>query len=84
MPSALHVRKFSMDSDIGRSEAIRFCEFANSDKEEDDWVQESTCYRNRLTVEDTLKIENNIRKLVREVEDEVLEEEDEEDILGGD
>lgn len=73
-------RKLSNDSDDSGGEGTRFHEFANSDEEPDQWVQESTCHRNRLTVNDTLKKENVIRKLGQEVDDEVLEEDDEDDL----
>jgi hypothetical protein len=36
-----------------------------------------------LTVEDTLKVENNLRKLVKEVDDEALEEDEEEELDQG-
>ena len=55
---------------------MRFHEFASSDDEPDQWVQESTCHRNRLTVNDTLQKENVIRKTCEEVEEEALEEEE--------
>lgn len=69
-------RKLSNDSDDSGGEGTRFHEFANSDEEPEEWVQESTCHRNRLTVSDTLKKENVIRKLGQEVDDEVLEEDE--------
>ncbi|PIB02461.1 hypothetical protein CB0940_00158 [Cercospora beticola] len=71
-------RKFSDDSDRS-TEATRFHEFASSDDEPEEWVQESTCYKSRLTVNDTLQKEITIRKACEEVEEEVLEEEDAED-----
>ncbi|KAF2172036.1 hypothetical protein M409DRAFT_63537 [Zasmidium cellare ATCC 36951] len=71
-------RKLSNDSDAS-TEATRFHEFASSDGEPEEWVQESTCHRSRLTVSDTLKKENILRKACEEVEEEVVEEEEEED-----
>lgn len=77
-----HSRKYSENSDIGRCEATRFHEFASSEEEVDEWTQEQTCHKTRLTVTDTLRIENGLRKLGEEVEEEALEddEEDEEDL----
>lgn len=61
-----------------RSEATTFHEFASADEPVEDWVHESTCHRSRLTVQDTLKKENDIRQIGEEAEEEALEEEDEE------
>ncbi|KAL1587936.1 hypothetical protein WHR41_03404 [Cladosporium halotolerans] len=72
-------RKLSNGSDSG-GEGTRFHEFATSDDEPEEWVQESTCWRQRLTVSDTLKKENVIRKLGEEVDEEALLEEDEDDL----
>ena len=67
----------SSDEDGGDS--TRFHEFGASDDEPDQWVQESTCHRKRLTVNDTLQKENVIRKTCEEAEEEVLEEEEEDE-----
>ncbi|EUC41252.1 hypothetical protein COCMIDRAFT_40544 [Bipolaris oryzae ATCC 44560] len=74
-------RRLSANSDLARCEAYRFHEFASSEEEVEEWTQEVTCHRSRLTVQDTLKIENNLRKLGEEVAEEeaIEEEEDEED-----
>lgn len=72
--------RLSIDSDSGRTEATRFHEFASSDEEVADWAQESTAYRCRLTVDDTLEKELRIRRLGVEAEEEALEEEDLEDL----
>ena len=72
-------RTYSGDSDLARSSLYRFHEFASSEEEIDDWVQESSCHRSRLTINDTLKLENGLRKLGEEVEEEVLEDEIEDD-----
>ena len=69
-------RNLNVDSDLTRSSAYRFHEFASSEEEIDDWVQESTCHRSRLTIDDTLTVENGLRKLGQEVEEEALEDED--------
>jgi hypothetical protein len=71
-------RRLSENPDLARSEAYRFHEFASSEEEVDEWTQESTCHRSRLTINDTLKIENNLRQLGEEVEEEALEEDEEE------
>ncbi|EME87644.1 uncharacterized protein MYCFIDRAFT_209567 [Pseudocercospora fijiensis CIRAD86] len=81
-PSAnAHQRKVSDDESDASTEAIRFHEFASSDDEPEEWVQESTCHRSRLTVSDTLKKETYIRKACEEVEEEAVEEEEDEDDL---
>ncbi|KAF2756572.1 hypothetical protein EJ05DRAFT_68239 [Pseudovirgaria hyperparasitica] len=80
--STNHKRTLSGNSDLGRSEATRFHAFASGKEEDDDWTKEATCHRSRLTVSDTLKIENCLRKLGEEAEEEALQEEqdvDEED-----
>ncbi|KAM0704911.1 hypothetical protein Q7P35_007698 [Cladosporium inversicolor] len=53
-------RKLSNGSDSG-SEGTRFHEYATSDDEPEEWIQESKCWRSRLTVSDTLKKESFIR-----------------------
>lgn len=75
-PSTVREQKRSATSDIGRTEATRFHEFASSEEEVDEWTEEQTCHLRPLTVEDTLKNENEWRKLVEEVEEETLEEEE--------
>ncbi|OCL02877.1 hypothetical protein AOQ84DRAFT_166315 [Glonium stellatum] len=79
-PMATRPRKLSGNSDLARSEAFRFHEFASSEEEVDEWLQESTCHRSRLTITDTLKVENNLRQLGEEVEEEVLEDEHDADL----
>jgi hypothetical protein len=78
------VRRLSLNSDLARCEAYRFHEFASSEEEVDEWTQVSTCHRNRLTVSDTLKVENGLRQLGEEVEEEALAEEDDEDDVEAD
>ena len=74
-------RKYAPDSDDAETgkEAMRFHEFGTSEDEPEEWVQESTCHRSRLTVDDTLRKESVIRKACEEVEEEVLEEEEQEE-----
>jgi hypothetical protein len=79
-PVSERIRRLSLNSDLARCEAYRFHEFASSEEEVDEWTQVSTCHRNRLTVSDTLKIENGLRQLGEEVEEEALEDEDEDDV----
>lgn len=63
------------------SEATRFHEFASDEPEEDDWIRKDVSdTKQKLTINDTLKKENAIRQLGKEVEEEALQdEEDEED-----
>ena len=73
-----HTRKLSNDSsDEDDGKAVSWHEFGSS--EDDEWVQQSTCHRSRLTVNDTLQKENVIRKTCEEVEEEALEEEEEDE-----
>lgn len=73
------MRRLSQNMYPARTEATRFHEFGSSDDETEDWVQEQTCHRSRLTVTDTLKKENVIRQLAEEVEEEALEDDEAED-----
>lgn len=82
-PSVVRARRSSAASEADPYEATRFHEFASSEEERDDWVQEQTCHRSRLTIDDTLKVENTLRKLGKEVEEEVLEEDEEEELDQG-
>jgi len=63
------------------SEITRFHEFASEELQEDDWIlKETEVSKEKLTINDTLKMENAIRRLGNEAEQEALEEdEDEED-----
>jgi hypothetical protein len=74
-------RRLSGNSDLARCEAFRFHEFASSEEEVQEWTEESTCHRRPLTIKDTLSIENGLRKLGEEAEEEALDDEDGEDIL---
>ena len=77
VPSVVRHLEMSEGDEVDRNEATRFHEFASSEEEIDDWTRESTCHKNPLTVNDTLRIENNLRKLGTEVEEEAMEEEEE-------
>ncbi|KAI9698875.1 MAG: hypothetical protein M1820_007296 [Bogoriella megaspora] len=81
--AALARRKFEESEDLGHTSATRFHEFASSEEEVDDWVQESTCHRSRLTVNDTFGKENVIRQLGKDAEEED-EGFDDEEILDAD
>ncbi|KAF9698785.1 hypothetical protein EKO04_003112 [Ascochyta lentis] len=72
-------RRLSQNSELAHTEAYRFHEFASSEEEVEEWTQEVTCHRNRLTVGDTLRVENNLRQLVEEVEEEALEDDEDDD-----
>lgn len=72
-------RRLSVNSDLAKCEKYRFHEFASSEEEVEEWTQEITCHRSRLTIQDTLRIENGLRQLGEEVEEEALEEEDDVD-----
>ena len=62
------------------SEATRFHEFAGSFDVEDEWIRKQKVHGHKLTVNDTLRKENAIRKLTEEAEEEqALEEEDEQE-----
>jgi hypothetical protein len=87
-PIAVRIRKPSYlavdENTLGSSEATRFHEFASDEAQEDDWIRKDTSEtREKLTINDTLKKENAIRQLGKEVEEEALQdEEDEEDNVG--
>ncbi|KAI9738115.1 MAG: hypothetical protein M1818_005543 [Claussenomyces sp. TS43310] len=61
------------------SEATRFHEFASDGVEEDDWIRrDASETKQKLTINDTLKKENAIRRLGEEAEEEALQDEEEE------
>lgn len=66
--------------DFQKSEATRFHEFAGPFNAEDEWINEQTAYRQKITINDTLRKENAIRKLAEEAEEEALEEEADEEL----
>lgn len=78
VPSVLR-RRPSNVSEVPISEATRFHEFASSEEERDDWTQEASCYRGRLTIQDTLKVENDLRHVCEEADEEAMEEEEAEE-----
>lgn len=64
------------------SEATSFHEFATTYKVEDPWTQEQTAPQQRITVQDTLRKENAIRRLAEEAKAEEALEEDEDRGVG--
>jgi hypothetical protein len=83
-PVALRTRKptyIVADEEAMRSsEATHFHEFASDEPMEDDWIRKDTSEtKQKLTINDTLKKENAIRQLGKEVEEEALQDEDEDD-----
>ncbi|KAK0856939.1 hypothetical protein LTS02_010383 [Friedmanniomyces endolithicus] len=78
-PRPIIIRKKSNDSGGSGTEATRFHEFASSEEEPEEWIKEASCHRSRLTIDDTLKKEIDIRKVCKEVDEEVLEEDDDDE-----
>ena len=62
--------------DFQKSEATRFHEFAGSFTEEGEWANEQTAFRQKITINDTLRKENAIRKLAEEAEEEAQDEDE--------
>ena len=61
--------------DLKKSKAMRFHEFAGSVNDNDEWVRATPSLRKKITVNDTLRKENAIRKIGDEAEEEALDEE---------
>lgn len=80
-PVAVRSKKYlSADSSDLNGESSRFHEFASDELREDDWIRQNLpATMQRLTINDTLRKENEIRKLGREAEEEALLEEFEDD-----
>jgi hypothetical protein len=74
-------RKYSMENDDVPGEERRFHEFGPSEEENEQWLEESGCYRQRLTVNDTLYKENIIRQIGEEVEEEAIEDDEDDEEL---
>ena len=64
---------------LSRSEATRFHAFGGSFGDEEEWTKEEIKDLQKLTVNDTLRMENAIRKLGQEAEEEAIEEDEEEE-----
>ncbi|KAI1116164.1 hypothetical protein F5Y14DRAFT_440131 [Nemania sp. NC0429] len=73
------------DANDLNAESSRFHEFASDEPLQEDWIRQNlpSTYA-RLTINDTLRKENEIRRLGKEVEEEALEEEEEEADLEND
>lgn len=77
----IHASSWSRDStsfnrvDFQKSQATSFHEFATTFYPEDEWTNEQTAYRHKMTIDDTLQKEYAIRRLAEEAEEEALEEE---------
>jgi hypothetical protein len=68
------------DSSEFATDSSQFHEFASGIAREDDWIRrDSNAIAAKLTINDTLIKENNIRRLATEAEQEALEEEDEDE-----
>ncbi|KAI0013662.1 hypothetical protein F4779DRAFT_625155 [Xylariaceae sp. FL0662B] len=68
-----------------RNESSRFHEFASDEPQEEDWIRQNLpASGRRLTINDTLQKENEIRRLGKEAEDEDLDEEEEQNELDAD
>ncbi|KAI3343952.1 hypothetical protein F4824DRAFT_27997 [Ustulina deusta] len=62
------------------TESSRFHEFASDEPVQEDWIRQNLpSTSGRLTINDTLRKENEIRRLGKEAEEEALEEEEEEE-----
>ncbi|KAL4948594.1 hypothetical protein BDW69DRAFT_176167 [Aspergillus filifer] len=61
------------------SEATRFHEFGSSFEEDAEWVNKPADYKQKITLNDCMKKENDIRKLAEEAEEEEEDEEDDDD-----
>ena len=84
-PLSVQPRKQAFNRiDFQKSEATRFHEFAGPFNAEDEWINEQTVYRQKITINDTLRKENAIRKIAEEADQEALDEEAEEELGGYD
>jgi len=80
--SAITVNKKFLTADPAdlESECARFHEFASDEPQQDDWIRrDSITPMPKLTINDTLKKENEIRRLGKEAEEEAEMEEEEMD-----
>lgn len=62
-----------------KTEATRFHAFGGSFGAEDEWTKEEIKDQEKLTVNDTLRKENAIRRLGQEAEEEAIDEDDDDD-----
>lgn len=66
--------RISNRTKLEQSEATRFHEFAGRFDVDDEWINQPMAPRQKITVNDTLRKENDIRRLAEEAEEESLEE----------
>lgn len=81
-PVAIRSTKFLIANPVELNcNSTRFHEFASNEPQEEDWIRQNPNPEPsaRLTINDTLRKENEIRRLGKEAEDEALEEEGEQD-----
>lgn len=64
---------------LEQSEATRFHEFAGRFDVDDEWINQPMAPRQKITVNDTLRKENDIRRLAEEAEEESLDEDGDHD-----
>ena len=73
------------EESLQSSEATQFHEFAREEVQDDDWIRrDSEEPKAKITINDTLKVENAIRKLGDEAEEEAQDEDEEEAHVEGD
>lgn len=81
-PVAIRSTKFLIANPVELNcNSTRFHEFASNEPQEEDWIRQNPnpAPSARLTINDTLRKENEIRRLGKEAEEEALEEEGEQD-----
>lgn len=81
-PVAIRSTKFLIANPVELNcDSTRFHEFASNEPQEEDWIRQNPnpAPSARLTINDTLRKENEIRRLGKEAEEEALEEEGEQD-----
>lgn len=80
-PVAVRSKKYLAANTVDlNSESSRFHEFASDEPQEEDWIRQNLLTPGRrLTINDTLQKENEIRRLGKEAEEEAQQEEEEQD-----
>lgn len=77
-PTARNKKYITASSDELQSEGIHFHEFFSDHPQQEDWIrQETSVVKTKLTIDDLLKKENDIRRLGKEAEEEAEMEEEE-------
>lgn len=78
-PAAARKKKyFTASSDEMQGEGCQFHEFASDQLLQEDWIrQETAAAKTKLTIDDLLKKENDIRRIGKEAEEEAEQEEEE-------